>query len=41
MAALKNEGLVRNLEGKIRGYEILDNKAFIDEMKALMASDID
>jgi len=41
MAALKNEGLVRNLEGKIRGYEILDSKPFMDEMHALMASDID
>ena len=41
MAALKSEGLVRNLEGKIRGYEILDSKAFIDEMNALMATDID
>ena len=41
MAALKNEGLVRNLEGKIRGYEILDRKPFLDEMNALMASDID
>lgn len=41
MAALKNEGLVRNLEGKIRGYEITDSKAFMDEMNALMASDID
>ena len=41
MAVLKSEGLVRNLEGKIRGYEILDSKAFIDEMNALMATDID
>lgn len=41
MAALKSEGLVRNLEGKIRGYEILDSKAFMDEMNALMATDID
>ena len=41
MAVLKSEGLVRNLEGKIRGYEILDSKAFIEEMNALMASDID
>lgn len=41
MAALKNEGLVRNLEGKIRGYEILDSKPFMDEMNALMTSDID
>ena len=41
MAVLKNEGLVRNLEGKIRGYEILDSKPFMDEMNALMASDVD
>lgn len=41
MAVLKNEGLVRNLEGKIRGYEIIDSTAFMDEMNALMASDID
>ena len=41
MAVLKNEGLVRNLEGKIRGYEILDAKPFLEEMNALMATDID
>ena len=41
MAVLKSEGLVRNLEGKIRGYEILDSKPFIDEMNVLMASDVD
>ena len=41
MAALKHEGLVRNLEGKIRGYEILDSKAFMTEMNALMASKTD
>ena len=41
MAVLKNEGLVRNLEGKIRGYETLDRKAFMDEMNSLIASDID
>ena len=41
MAALKNEGLVRNLEGKVRGYEIVDSKLFLDEMNALMALDID
>jgi hypothetical protein len=35
MAAIKNEGLVRNLEGKIRGYELLDNKPFMDEMNGL------
>ena len=41
MAALKHEGLVRNLEGKIRGYEILDSKAFMTEMNALIASNTD
>ena len=41
IAVLKSEGLVRNLEGKIRGYEILHSKSFIDEMNALMATDID
>lgn len=41
MAVLKSEGLVRNLEGKIRGYEILNSKAFMDEINALMALDID
>lgn len=40
MAALKNEGLVRNLEGKVRGYEILDNSSFVTEMNALMATDV-
>lgn len=41
MAVLKNEGLVRNLEGKIRGYEILDSKAFMDAIHTLIASDVD
>ena len=41
MAVLKNEGLVRNLEGKLRGYEILDSKPFMDDLNTLMASDID
>ena len=41
MAVLKHEGLVRNLDGKIRGYETLDSKAFMDEMNALKASGID
>jgi hypothetical protein len=40
MAAIKNEGLVRNLEGKIRGYELLDNKFFMDEMKVLIAAGV-
>jgi hypothetical protein len=39
MAALKNEGLVRNLVGKIRGYEILDSKPFMDKVNALISSD--
>ncbi|MGB2832940.1 MAG: hypothetical protein WBC07_08285 [Methylotenera sp.] len=40
MAALKHEGLVRNLEGKIRGYEILDSKAFMDEVNMLIATGV-
>jgi hypothetical protein len=40
MAAIKNEGLVRNLEGKIRGYELLDSKPFMDEMKELIAAGV-
>jgi hypothetical protein len=36
MAAMKNEGIVRSLDGKIRGYEILDNEPFMTEMKALI-----
>jgi hypothetical protein len=40
MAALKHEGLVRNLEGNVRGYEILDSKAFMTEMNALIASGV-
>ena len=41
MAALRNEGLVRNLEGKIRGFEILDDSAFVTEMNGLMATEVD
>lgn len=40
MAAIKNEGLVRNLEGKIRGYELLDNKPFMDEMDDLISAGV-
>lgn len=36
MAAMKNEGIVRSLDGKIRGYEILDTEPFMTEMKALI-----
>ena len=41
MAVLKNEGLIRNFEGKIRGYEILDSTPFMDEVNELIASDVD
>ena len=41
MAVLKHEGLVRNLEGKIRGHETVESKAFMEEMQALIATDID
>jgi hypothetical protein len=41
IAALKNEGYVKNLEGKIRGYEIIDSNAFMNEMNTLVASDVD
>jgi hypothetical protein len=41
IAALKNEGYVRNLVGEVRGYEIIDSRAFMDEMNALVASDVD
>ena len=41
MAVLKSEGLVRNLEGKIRGYEQIDSNAFMSEINALITSDVD
>lgn len=40
MAAMKSEGIVRSLEGKIRGYEIVDHEPFMVEMKTLIASDV-
>lgn len=40
MAAMKSEGIVRSLEGKIRGYEIIDHEPFMVEMKGLIASDV-
>lgn len=40
MAAMKSEGVVRSLEGKIRGYEIVDNAQFMTEMKALIDSGV-
>ena len=41
MAVLKHEGLVRNLEGNVRGYETVESVAFMEEMQALIATDID
>lgn len=41
MAVLKSEGLVSNLEGKIRGYEQIDSTAFMAEVNALIASGTD
>ena len=40
MAALKHEGLVKNLEGKQRGYEQLDHEKFLNDIKVLIASDV-
>lgn len=40
MATLKHEGLVRNLVGKVRGYERLDSGVFMAEMGALIASGV-
>ena len=40
MAALKYEGLVKNLEGKQRGYEQLDHEKFLNDIKVLIASDV-
>jgi hypothetical protein len=40
MAAMKSEGIVRSLEGKIRGYELVDNELFMSEMKSLIDADV-
>jgi hypothetical protein len=40
MAVLRSEGLVRNLEGKVRGYEIVDSKSFMTEVNGLMAAGV-
>jgi hypothetical protein len=40
MAAMKSEGIVLSLEGKVRGYEIADNELFITEMKALITAGV-
>jgi hypothetical protein len=40
LAVLKHEGLVKLLEGKIRGYEKLDPASFMIELEKLVSSDI-
>lgn len=40
MAAMKSEGIVRSLEGKIRGYEIVDHELFMADMKVLIDSGV-
>lgn len=40
LAVLKHEGLVKLLEGKIRGYEKLDPAPFMLELDKLVASDV-
>ena len=41
LAVLKHEGLVKLLEGKVRGYERLDSETFMTEVNTLLSSDID
>jgi len=41
MATLKQEGLVKLLEGKMRGYELIDPEPFMLEVNKLAASDVD
>jgi hypothetical protein len=41
LAVLKHEGLVKLLEGKVRGYEKLDSEAFMAEVNKLVSSDTD
>lgn len=40
LAVLKKEGLVKLLEGKIRGYEKLEQTAFILELEKLISSGV-
>ena len=40
LAVLKHEGLVKLLEGKIRGYEKLDPAPFMLELDKLVSSDV-
>ena len=41
LAVLKHEGLVKLLEGKVRGYEKLDPETFMTEVNKLISSDVD
>jgi hypothetical protein len=41
LAVLKQEGLVKLLEGKVRGYEKLDSEAFMAEVNKLVSLDVD
>ena len=41
LAVLKHEGLVKLLDGKVRGYEKLATETFMAEVNKLVASDID
>jgi hypothetical protein len=40
LADLKQEGLVKLLEGKVRGYEKLDTEAFMIDVNKLVSSDV-
>ncbi len=41
LAVLKHEGLVKLLQGKVRGYEKLSTEAFMAEVNKLVSSDVD
>ncbi|HOY86835.1 MAG: hypothetical protein V9G21_04385 [Methylotenera sp.] len=41
LAVLKHEGLVKLLEGKVRGYEKLAPEPFMSEVNKLVSSDVD
>ena len=41
LAVFKHEGLVKLLEGKVRGYEKLSTEAFMAEVIKLVSSDVD
>ena len=41
LAVLKNEGLVKLMEDKVRGYEKLPTETFMAEVNKLVSSDVD